>query len=281
MTERLAGVHRRIEGVQQLEAVVTAMRGIALSRSQQSRMHLAGIRAFARTAAEAIGEVLPLLGDEGVAPNRRTGRVALILFCAEQGFAGAFSECILDEAQPLLRDAELLLIGTRGMMLAEQRQLSPVWTAAMAPHIEGIPSLASTIADALYTRINRSGLSHVEALFPVWTAPERLTVKRRRLVPFDSRGRAVRHSTVPPLTTLPADFLLSRLSEEYVFAEICEMAVMSFTAENEARAAAMVGAKSNIERIRGELDLLERQVRQEEITAEVSELSAALLTGGR
>lgn len=277
MTERLAAVQRRIEGLRQLEAVVTAMRSIALSRSRQSRTHLAGIRVFARTVAEAIGEALPLLADGEAPPNRANGRAALIVFCAEQGFAGAFSERVLDEAQLVLSDTELLLIGSRGIMVAEQRQLSPVWTAAMPPHVEGLPLLAHAIASALYERVARSDISHVEALFAAWSAPGRLTVERQRLLPFDYGRFSARRLAFPPLTTLPASLLLSRLSEEYVFAEICEAAAMSFSAENEARAAGMIGAKRNIERIGDELDLLERQVRQEEITAEISELSAAAL----
>lgn len=277
MTERLAAVQRRIESLRQLEAVVTAMRSIALSRSRQCRTHLVGIRVFARTVAEAIEEALPLLGDGWTPPNRANGRAALIVFCAEQGFAGAFSERVLDEAQPVLHDTELLLIGSRGIMVAEQRQLSPVWTAAMPPHVEGLPLLAHAIAGALYELVARSEISHVEALFAAWSAPGRLTVGRQRLLPFDYGRFPGRRSAFPPLTTLPAGLLLSRLSEEYVFAEICEVAAISFSAENEARAAGMIGAKRNIERIGGGLNLLERQVRQEDITAEISERSAAAL----
>ena len=47
---------------------------------------------------------------------------------------------------------------------------------------------------------------------------------------------------------------------------------------NEARVAAMVAAKGNIERVRTGLEARERQTRQEEITAEVAELAGAMLT---
>jgi hypothetical protein len=42
MAERLADVVAQIQNVRQLEAVVTAMRGIAASRAQQGRSLLAG-----------------------------------------------------------------------------------------------------------------------------------------------------------------------------------------------------------------------------------------------
>lgn len=76
-----------------------------------------------------------------------------------------------------------------------------------------------------------------------------------------------------PLITLPAQDLLARLAEEYVYAVLCEAAMRAFSAENEARVAAMVRAKGNIETIPEELKARERQVRQDEITAEVVELA--------
>jgi F-type H+-transporting ATPase subunit gamma len=67
--------------------------------------------------------------------------------------------------------------------------------------------------------------------------------------------------------------LLARLAEEYIFAELCEAALTAFAAENEARVAAMSSAKGNLENMRSDLQALERQIRQEEITAEVVELA--------
>jgi F-type H+-transporting ATPase subunit gamma len=78
-----------------------------------------------------------------------------------------------------------------------------------------------------------------------------------------------------PLTTLPPTVLLRHLAEEYVYAQLCEAATESFVAENEARVASMAAAKNNIEQMLGELQAQERQVRQEEITAEVVELAGA------
>ena len=78
-----------------------------------------------------------------------------------------------------------------------------------------------------------------------------------------------------PLTTLAPTILLERLAEEYVYAQLCEAATEAFVAENEARVASMATAKTNVERMLQELQARERQVRQEEITAEVVELSGS------
>lgn len=65
MTERLADISRRIQGVHQLSAVVGAMRAIAATRAQQSRGQLAGIRAYSDTIAVAVAQALRLLAGEG------------------------------------------------------------------------------------------------------------------------------------------------------------------------------------------------------------------------
>jgi F-type H+-transporting ATPase subunit gamma len=77
-----------------------------------------------------------------------------------------------------------------------------------------------------------------------------------------------------PLITLPAADLVERLADEYVYAALCEAAMRAFAAENEARVAAMARARRNIDTMLEALTAQERQVRQDEITAEVVELAS-------
>lgn len=55
MTLRLAEIGARIEGVQQLGAVVNAMRGIAAARAQQARAQVAAVDSYAAMIGAAIG----------------------------------------------------------------------------------------------------------------------------------------------------------------------------------------------------------------------------------
>jgi F-type H+-transporting ATPase subunit gamma len=97
---------------------------------------------------------------------------------------------------------------------------------------------------------------------------------RASLLTFDFGRFAVPLSCQPPLITLPPALLLARLADEYVFAELCEAALMAFAAEKEARVAAMLSAKENLEHMGSDLRALEREIRQDEITAEVVELAS-------
>ena len=134
MAERLADVVTQIHNVRQLEAVVTAMRGIAASRAQQSRSLLAGIEAYADVISRTIGRALSLLPpDFATISLRRRAKRGLILFCAEQGFAGAFSERVLDAAVNDIGDATSLIVGTRGVGIAHEPGIKPVWSAPRPP----------------------------------------------------------------------------------------------------------------------------------------------------
>ena len=144
MAERLADIVTQIQNVRQLQAVVTAMRGIAASRAQKGRALLAGIEAYTNVVSRSIGQALSLMPSEitTALPPRRS-RLGLILFCAEQGFAGSFSERVLDAAAGDLGDALNLLIGTRGAAVANERGIKPTWSVPMATHVDAIPSFAT------------------------------------------------------------------------------------------------------------------------------------------
>jgi F-type H+-transporting ATPase subunit gamma len=272
VTERLAETTRRIENLHQLDAVVTAMRGISASRAQQARGLLHGLRAHTMVVAGAIGQALSLAPDTPQPSTGRTRRSAIILFCADQGFVGAFNERMLDAAEHGAAGKDLFVIGTRGVALAGDRGQVLAWHAATVPHASLVATLAGRITDALYDWLSNREAHQVEVIVPTWTSAGGVVPERRSLLPFDYRRFAVPISGQPPLITLPPATLLARLAEEYVFAELCEAALTAFAAENEARVAAMLSAKSNLEKMGTELHALERQIRQEEITAEVLEL---------
>jgi F-type H+-transporting ATPase subunit gamma len=273
VTERLAETTRRIESVHQLELVVVAMRGIAASRAQQARALLPGVRAHAAVIAQAIRQVLTLVPQNQRQQRATTHHIGVILFCAEQGFAGAFSERMLNAVEAGVQAQDVFLIGTRGAMLADERQIPLVWHAAMVPHASLIPALTGRIADALYDWVASRAGHRVDLIVPIWAAGA-VSAERRSLLPFDFSRFAVAAGAQPPLTTLPPELLLTRLAEEYVFAELCQAALTAFSAENEARVAAMLNARTNLEHMQSDLRALERQIRQEEITAEVVELAS-------
>lgn len=286
MTGRLADIEARIETVHQLSAVISAMRGLASARTLEANRHLAGVRTYAGTIATAIGEALHLsASDAGPADttSRMNTRHLVIALCAEQGFAGSFSRKILERVDAIRKvwidyEVELMIVGDRGLLTAEEFGLTHVWSAPMISSSEQATLLANRIMDALYQRLDRGTDTRVTLIHAMPDASAQLDVVEKQLVPFDySRFPAVTRQEVPLLNLPPAE-LVAQLADEYIFAELCEGVILSYAAENEARMRAMVAAQENVSDTMDQLTADARRQRQEEITNEIGELSSSILS---
>ncbi|MEJ0047678.1 MAG: FoF1 ATP synthase subunit gamma [Rhodospirillales bacterium] len=274
MTDRIADISARIDGIRQLGAVVNAMRGIAAARAQQARGQIGAVDVYAATIAAAIGSALALLPTDHPGEAGRSRHPALVVFCAEQGFAGTFSERVLDSVRADLAGSELFLIGTRGAAIAAERGITAVWQSALPSHSPGVPKLADRIAEALYQRIATGEIDRLDAIFSLWAPGSSIRVERNRLFPLDVTNFARAGGGNPPLLNLAPEALLGELTADYLHAQLCHAALHTFAAENQARMEAMASAHTQIDRQLAALRTQQRQVRQEEITAEIIELAA-------
>jgi F-type H+-transporting ATPase subunit gamma len=161
--------------------------------------------------SRAIGRALTLLPpDMASAPPLQRARLGLILFCAEQGFAGAFSEHILDAAAGDIFGATCLVVGTRGAVVANERGIKPAWSAPMATRTDAIPSFANRLADALYSHVATGRVAKVDILFSRSASGGVIQIDRHSLLPIDFGRFARPLERVPPLTTLTPQLLLER-----------------------------------------------------------------------
>ena len=190
MTERLSDVVARIGSVRQLSSVIGAMRGIAAARAREARERVEGVRAYAATVGAAIGQALSLAEDGGAlsGPSARDGHLVIAL-CAEQGFAGAFNRRVLDAAERLLKadgstGREVLLLGGRGRVAAEERGLKLGWSAAMAAHLDEVAALADRVTEQLYDRLGSGVVTRVSLVHAAPALGE-IHVVVRPLAPFD------------------------------------------------------------------------------------------------
>jgi F-type H+-transporting ATPase subunit gamma len=278
MTERLADVSARISGVRQLGSIVNAMRGIAAARAQQARNQVLAVDAYAATIAQAIGRALALRPVELDIGQRTASGPLLILFCAEQGFAGAFTEHVLEFARGEFGKSKIYLIGSRGGAIAAERGVAPAWKNPMPSHSSGVPKLADRIGDALFADIANGEIDRADIVFNQWRPAEGVHVERRRLFPLDlAMFKAA--DKAAPLAYLNPETLLAELTFAFMHAELCNAALHAFAAENEARMEAMARAHGEVERNLASLLSTQRIVRQEEITAEIVELSAGVAAG--
>lgn len=276
MSLRLADIQARQAAVKQLDSLIAAMRGMAATRAEQSRQKLPAIRDYAATIARAIGQALSLQDPPKATPALHP-KAASILFGSEQGFVGTLNEklWLAEEASPTGFPGGRLVIGRRMAELGLERGHELPNMLPMATHPDSVATLALDIAEWIYRRVTEGSLTHARIIHAVSGPGGQTLIEQRRLLPFDYARFSQATRRHPMLHYIGAPQLIEAVAAEYVFAEICETAMLALAAENEARLASMASAKRNIEETAERLAGQERQLRQAAITEELVELTAA------
>lgn len=265
-----AALADRIDGIRQLGGVVRAMTGIAGARARTARAQIAAVDAYSVSLDAALRQARALAGAGGPPPESRP---ALVVFCAEQGFVGGFSDRVLD-AVPR-EGADLFLIGSRGVALAQGRGMVPVWSAAMPSRSASLPGFADRLLSALLAQgVPRA----VDVLRTTW---ERGQGRVERLALFPLPSAASLQAPPAPLTNLPAADLVVAITLDTLHAGLTRAALQAFVAENEARRDAMAAAARQIDDELARLQALSRRQRQEAITEEILEISSGAQAGLR
>jgi hypothetical protein len=138
MTERLADVSARIDGIRQLGAVVNAMKGIAAARARTARAQIAAIDSYAATVAAAMSSALGPADADVTArgrPHGRGSRSAGVL--RRTGLRRRLQRTRSGQHRDGPGADNLFLIGTRGLSIAAARGLHPIWSAPMSSHTPG------------------------------------------------------------------------------------------------------------------------------------------------
>ena len=273
----LGEAQARIVSIGKLKIVVGAMRGIAAAHAQQARNGLDGYRAYTKVISGGLASAVELLAPDGVtsAPAAES-QSAAVVFTAEHGFAGAFTEWVLDSV-PENEKTKLFVVGSRGLALAEQRGRRVDWSTAMASQASGVGAAARRVADALYSGFVEQRFARAEIVFAKLSGGSASSVVRKPILPIDLGAFRAPRSGPPPLTNLPPRRLIEQLVGEYVFAELALATLESFASENTARLETMTSARLNIDQKLDELSGQERLLRQEQITAEVQEVTSGAL----
>lgn len=254
------------------------MRGIAAARVAEAHAHLDSVRAYAGTIGAGIGTVLGTTGDGGGPSHVREGRAVAVLIAAEQGFAGSFNDKVFEAAAPLLSTPhDLVVIGERAILAAQDRGLAPTWCDGMIAHPAQATHLANRIGTVLFDRLAHGGARRVWIVHALPGPTHAVSIEARPLIPFDYARFPIPENARPPRLTLPADMVLARLVEDYIFAELTEAILLSFAAENEARMRAMIAAHDNVMDSLQDLVATARRMRQDEITEEIVELASGSL----
>ena len=267
---RLADTKNHISSMSELLDVVGAMRSLASMRMQEAHRAVPGVRRYAQSMADAIGDALRLMPERRDAGRGAQGRRAVILCMAEHGFVGDFNERLLDAIERDLAERDLLfIVGSRGALLARERGHRAVWDHSMATRLASVPETVRRLTTELYQAISQAAVTRAEVVFARYRQGAAASVERRLMFPLDLGALATGTARPPPLHNLPPDALLERLTAEYVSALLIEAAIESFASENAARFRAMEAAHDNVSKKLDRLRDEARHARQDEITTEL------------
>lgn len=275
--EQLPRLHARITSLEDLRGLVRALRALAASQLQAAHQALDGIRRYVGVVEDAIAEGASLLPDAArqapFASFESPG--VLIVVCSEHGFVGTFNERLLDRAEEERAPRQdLMIIGRRGSILAEERGLNVLRTFAMATHIGGVLGVTRRVAEHLTDVIS------AQVIFGNYQGNGIVEIQTRTILPLSPDVLARSDRCNPPVYHLQPEALLERLAGEYLFGEITRAVMESLVSENGARLQVMGTADHNI---RDKLEALRREeqvLRQEAITSELLDVivgSSAIL----
>lgn len=279
MDRTAASVQARLATTQSFGGLINAMRGMAAARTERARTRIAGANAYSRAVAAAIGQALALLPAGDAAASTRTSdgsdEVLWLVFGAEQGFNGGYTERVLDALPSGVPAPRIVLLGEQAKRIAHARRVRIEAHAPLVAHADAVIPASERLRRLLLDTLAERPAASVELLFGELGAGNHFELRRQRLLPLDLATLRATPAQAPRVYQPPAE-LLNLLAGEYVTARLARAILHSHAVENLARLSAMAAAHENVAKMGEALQAELRQRRQEAITAEVVELAAGL-----
>jgi F-type H+-transporting ATPase subunit gamma len=287
MAQNLRDIRRRIRAVQNMERVTAAMKMVSASKLRRAQERAQAARPYAQKLREVLADVSGNVEDfrHPLLDSRPVKTVAVLLFTADRGLAGAYNANMVRAAETYLRGkpgAAVVAVGRKGRDHFRKRGYR-ILAEFVGIGDEASWSLARQIGDEVM-RIYREGEADAIALAYaqfVNALQNRPTVTP--LLPLagarDGEGHAGTHAGGerrrggrPYIFEPNAAAVLTRLLPHYVYTLVFRALLEAKASEHGARMAAMDNASKNAREVIDHLTLVRNRVRQAAITKEIAEI---------
>lgn len=267
----------RIDSLDEIEGIMTAMKNLAFMETRKLNQFLAAQQLAVASIEAAASDFALFYGRASVQNVHET----CLLIGSERGFCGDFNEKLLQARMDLMPDQPVVAIGNK---------LESKLDKNLAALLEG-PNVAEEIVPVL-TRIV-DFLTGLQRELPAGRLPgitalyhETDGIRMRRLLPLPDLGTpSPRYSHAPLLNLDPMAFY-EKLTGHYLYAALHEALYSSLMVENRYRINHMENAISQLDKRIGQIRQRYNTLRQEEIIEEieiimlsVETLTARLPTG--
>ncbi|MGV9857975.1 F0F1 ATP synthase subunit gamma [Gordonia sp. NPDC003425] len=300
----------RIRSVQSTKKITKAQELIATSRITRAQARVAAAKPYSQEMTKVLSELASAAGslDHPLLKERdEPKRAAILIITSDRGMCGGYNANVLRSARELIalirsegKDPVLFVMGQKGVGFFSFRgtQLDDSWTGfSQAPEY----SDASTATDFLVQlflagsgeQVDRpdgegslEGVDEIHLVYTRFVSMLTQTPEVRRVAPLvvtaheegsPEVSEESRNYTFEP----GAESLLEALLPRYVATRVYAALLDSAASESAARRTAMKAATDNAEELSKSLSREANQLRQAQITQEISEIvggSSALAT---
>lgn len=288
--QTLESMRRRIEGAEDLYAVVRVMKALAAVSIRQYEKAVESLGEYSRTIERGLQVVLRNRPEEVAAESATAARRGIVVFGSDQGMCGSFNEQVAAFALEQLNvlpgtkeDHIILAVGARVIGRLEDAGWTIRERFAMPSAVAGITPVVHDVLLKIEELRFREGIDQIFLLHhrprPGWASrPDKV-----QLLPIDSAwlgGLARRDWPSRALPTFTMDWrrLFSTLIRQHLFVALYRALAESLASENASRLASMQAAEKNIQDHLAALNTRYNQERQQAITEELLDIVAGFET---
>ncbi len=294
--EDIERIKQRLDNVQGVSPILTALRNIAAGSWRVARTRLEAARIF----SEELGSIYralhrrlhPATLQAHTTEPPASGRtVAILVIASERGLCGGFNAAVTAMAEHHLREqteqgyeVELLTLGARATAYF-RRQGRPLLSAQSLP-VTTVASLG--FVQRLHQQLTELYESHAfDQLYALYTPYQARAASQpvlHQLVPTRLDQPVSLEETWPePIIDADPELVYERVLEQWAIVELYRCLMESAASEQAARFQVLDNATSNCQRLIDELTLSYHTARQHAITMEMLDLvgGAGLLKSTR
>ncbi len=275
--ETLESLQRAIDASCQLKDIVRTMKVMASVSIRQYEKAVASLEHYGDTVELGLMTVIRQTGLPSV--RGRPGDRAAIVFGSDHGLCGRFNETLLDYVSSHLRNegtTRLLAVGGRADAGLGARGLAVEECFFVPGSVSGITLTVQQILQKI-ENWGHQGVEIVDLFHHKPSGRGHYRPLLQRLLPLETgyyRHLARRKWPGPslPVFVLDAAVLMAALLRQHLFISLYRACAESLAAEHGQRLMSMQLAEKNIVTRLERLTLTHRQLRQEQITAELLEV---------
>jgi F-type H+-transporting ATPase subunit gamma len=288
MAGQLRAIRQRIRGVQSIAQITRAQELIAASRIIRAQQRVRDAGPYAREITDAVEAVVSRSASVDhplVREPQRVERAAVLVVTSDRGFAGAYNNNVLREAQRLRamlseRGVEpvIYVAGAKGVRWHQFRglEVADSWSGfSEVPRHENARAITEVLFDAFSRPASDGGVDEIHLVYTEFVSMLSQNAVIRRVIPLVIRETTEQPAGGPvPLYEFEPSpqVVLDALLPWYVESRIYQALLESAASEIAARRRAMKSATDNANELLEGFTREANKARQAEITQEISEI---------